>query len=93
MEIHNVSGCMAFSLNVDGEEEIDMDNKQRAVVIDNIYSWMQRHPDKLIKTPRNPINLLFVGSSRDSFGEYRVIDGRPCECCGDITETVLNLDD
>ena len=47
MEIHNVSGCMAFSLNVDGQEEIEMDNKQRAVVIDKIYSWMKRHADNL----------------------------------------------
>ena len=85
MEIHNVSGCMAFSLNVDGQEEIEMDNKQRAVVIDKIYSWMQRHPDNL--------NIILQDLT-DSFGEYKVIDNRPCECCGDIiTETVLNLDD
>lgn len=85
MEIHNISGCMAFSLNVDGEEEIDMDNKQRAVVIDNIYSWMQRHPDYL--------NIILQDLS-NRFGEYKVLVEEPCECCGDIvTENVLNLDD
>lgn len=85
MEIHNISGCTAFSLEVDGKEEIDMDNNERADVIDKVYSWMQRHPDKL--------NIILQNLS-DSFGEYRVIDGRPCKCCGDIiTETVLNLDD
>ena len=85
MEIHNVSGCMAFSLNVDGEEEIDMDNKQRAVVIDNIYSWMQRHPEYL--------NYILQNLS-DTFGEYKVLIEEPCECCGDIVaEKVLNLDD
>lgn len=85
MEIHNISGCTAFSLDVDGKAEIDMDNNERADVIDNVYSWMQRHPDNL--------NIILQNLS-DSFGEYRVIDGRPCECCGDIvTETVLNLDE
>lgn len=85
MEIHNISGCTAFSLEVDGKAEIDMDNNERADVIDNVYSWMQRHPDKL--------NIILQNLS-DSFGEYRIIDGRPCECCGDIiTEKVLNLDD
>lgn len=85
MEIHNISGCTAFSLDVDGKAEIDMDNNERADVIDNVYSWMQRHPDNL--------NIILQNLS-DSFGEYRIIDGRPCECCGDIiTEKVLNLDD
>ena len=84
MEIHNISGCTAFSLDVDSKAEIDMDNNERADVIDNVYSWMQRHPDNL--------NIILQNLS-DSFDEYRVIDGRPCECCGDIvTETVLNLD-
>lgn len=85
MEIHNISGCTAFSLDVDGKAEIDMDNNERADVIDNIYSWMMRHPDYL--------NLILQDLS-NRFGEYKVLVEEPCECCGDIvTEMVLNLNE
>lgn len=84
MKIHNVSGCMAFSLNVDGKEEIDMTNEERMEVIDKIYEWMKRHPELLN-------NVL---QDISSFGEYKVISDKPCECCGDIIdEFVLDLDD
>jgi hypothetical protein len=36
MKIHNIQGCTAFSLNVDGVEEIDMTHEQRLKVIDAI---------------------------------------------------------
>ena len=84
MKIHNVSGCMAFSLNVDGKEEIDMTNEERMEVIDKIYEWMKRHPELLN-------NVL---QDISSFGEYKVISDKSCECCGDIIdEFVLDLDD
>ena len=85
MILHNVSGCMAFSLNIDGKEEIDMTDAERMQVIDKIYEWMKRHPELLN-------NILQDLSS--SFGEYNVISDEPCECCGDIVdEYVLDFDE
>ena len=46
MIIHNVKGCMAFSLNVDDLEEIDMTHEERLKVIDAIYEWMKRNVDE-----------------------------------------------
>lgn len=85
MILHNVSGCLAFSLNIDGKEEIDMTDNERMQVIDKIYEWMKRHPELLN-------NILQDLSS--SFGEYNVINNEPCECCGDIIdEYVLDFDE
>lgn len=85
MIIHNVSGCVAFSLNVDGKEEINMSDDERMNVINNICDWMKRHPNKL--------NEILQGLT-NKCGEYNVITSEPCECCGDIVdEMVLDLDD
>ena len=85
MILHNVSGCLAFSLNIDGKEEIDMTDEERMQVIDKIYDRMKRYPELLN-------NILQDLSS--SFGEYNVIDDKPCECCGDIVdEYVLDFDE
>ena len=85
MIVHNVSGCMAFSLNVDGVEEINMTHEDRIKVIDAIYDWMKRHADE-------NLNYILQGLT-DKCGEYNVICGEPCECCGDIVdEMVLDLD-
>ena len=84
MKIHKVSGCIAFSLNVDGKEETNMTDNERLEVIDKIYEWMKRHPDNL--------NYVLQGLA-DMCGEYNVIDSTPCECCGDIVdEMMLDLD-
>ena len=84
MILHNVSGCMAFSLNIDGKEEIDMTDKERMQVIDKIYEWMKRHPELLN-------NIL---QDLSSLGEYKIISDEPCECCGDIVdEYVLDFDE
>lgn len=84
MILHNVSGCTAFSLNIDGKEEIDMTDKERMQVIDKIYEWMKRHPELLN-------NIL---QDLSSLGEYNVISDEPCECCGDIVyEYVLDFDE
>lgn len=75
---------MAFSLNIDGKEEIDMTDKERMQVIDKIYEWMKRHPELLN-------NIL---QDLSSLGEYNVISNEPCECCGDIVdEYVLDFDE
>lgn len=85
MIIHNVSGCMAFSLNVDNVEEINMTHEDRIKVIDAIYDWMKRHADE-------NLNYILQGLT-DKCGEYNVICSEPCECCGDIVdEMVLDLD-
>lgn len=44
MIITNRKGCTAFSLNVDGKEEIDMTNEERLEVIEEIYKWMKNKP-------------------------------------------------
>ena len=86
MILHNVSGCTAFSLNVDGIEEIDMTHEERLKVIDNIYEWMKRNADK-------KLNYILQGLS-EHCGEYNCISDEPCECCGDtISEMVLNFNE
>ncbi len=85
MTIHNVSGCMAFSLNVDGKEEIDMTHEERLEVIEHIYEWMKRTADK-------NLNYILQGLTSEC-GEFKYISREPCECCGDlITEEYLDLD-
>ena len=84
MKIHKVTGCTAFSLNVDGKEEIDMTHEERLQVIDKIYEWMKRTADE-------NLNNILQGLT-EQCGEYRVIDSEPCECCGDtIYEFVLKI--
>lgn len=85
MIIHNVKGCMAFSLNADDTEEIDMTHEERLNVIDNIYEWMKRNADE-------QLNYILQGLT-EKCGEYKVISSEPCECCGDtIDEYYLDLD-
>ena len=75
---------MAFSINVDGKEEISMTPTERKDVIDAIHKWMLKHPVHL--------HNILQGIS-EAFGEYNVIDDKPCESCGDIvTEYFLDLD-
>ncbi len=84
MKIHNVRGCTAFSLNVDGKEEIDMTHKERLQVIDKIYEWMKRTADE-------NLNYILQGLT-EYCGEYNIISDEPCECCGDtIDENVLDI--
>jgi hypothetical protein len=85
MEVHNVTGCMSFSLNIDGKEEINLNDTERQVVIEKVCEWIKRHPENL--------NDLLQDLT-DSFGEYNAITTEPCECCGDIvSEMVLDLDE
>ena len=85
MILHNVSGCTAFSLNVDGIEEINMTHEERLKVIDNIYEWMKRNAD-------DKLNYILQGLT-ETCGEYKVINPKHCECCGDIIdEYYLDLD-
>lgn len=84
MIIHNVRGCMMFSLNVDGKEEINMTHEERLKVIDGIYEWMKRNAD-------DQLNYILQGLT-EMCGEYNVINDEPCECCGDIVdENILDL--
>ena len=83
MEIHNVKGCTAFSLNVDGKEEINMTDNERLNVIDKIYEWMKNNPQYL--------NYILQGLT-EKCGDYNDIDAVPCESCGDIIyEYVLKI--
>ena len=84
MTIRNVRGCTAFSLNVDGKEEINMTDDERLEVIDKIHEWMRRRPDYL--------NYVLQGLT-EKCGDYDIVDSTPCETCGDIVdEYVLDLD-
>ena len=86
MVIHNVSGCTAFSLNVDNIEEVEMTHEERLNVIEHIYEWMKRTADK-------NLNYILQGLTHEC-GEYKVIDSEPCECCGDtVDEYYLDLDE
>ena len=86
MKIHNVKGCTAFSLNVDGKEELNMTHQERLEVIDKITEWMKRTADK-------NLNYILQGIT-EYCGEYNQISSKPCECCGDIIEEyVVDLDE
>ena len=86
MIITNRKGCTAFSLNVDGKEEIDMTNEERLEVIEEIYKWMKNKPEKKLN--------YILQALTEYMGTYQVIDSTPCECCGDIiTEETLNLNE
>ena len=83
MEIHNVKGCTAFSLNVDGKEEINMTDNERLNVIDKIYEWMKNNPQDL--------NYILQALT-EQCGDFNVINDTPCESCGDIIyEYVLKI--
>ena len=86
MVITNRKGCTAFSLNVDGKEEINMTNEERLEVIEEIYKWMKNKPE-------TKLNYILQALT-EYMGTYQVIDNTPCECCGDIvTEEILNLNE
>ena len=86
MIITNRKGCTAFSLNVDGKEEIDMTNEERLQVIEEIYKWMKNKPE-------TKLNYILQALT-ETMGTYETIDPIPCECCGDIiTQQTLNLNE
>ena len=86
MRITNRKGCTAFSLNVDGKEEIDMTNEERLEVIEEIYKWMKNKPEEKLN--------YILQALTECMGTYEVISKKPCECCGDIiTEETLNLNE
>lgn len=80
MKISKITGCTTFSLNVDEKEEVDMTNEERLVVIDNICTWMKRHPEQL--------NYVLQGLT-EYCGEYKTICSEPCECCGDTIDAMI----
>lgn len=85
MKIHNIEGCTAFSLNVDGKEVSEMTTEERLEVVDKLYEWMKRNAGK-------DLEFILQGVTSQC-GEYNVIDDKPCESCGDIVdEYVLDLD-
>ena len=47
MKLEKVTGCTAFSLNVDGKEEIDMTDEERFHIMDKIHNWMLNNPDQI----------------------------------------------
>lgn len=73
--VSQVEGCVADSLNIDGIEEIDLNNTQREYICHRVALWIQRHPQHLNE-------ILNELASR--FGEYECLSEKPCECCGDI---------
>lgn len=77
MKLEKVTGCTAFSLNVDGKEEIDMTDEERFHIMDKIHDWMLNNPDRFNYVLQALIPM---------FGEYEC-DDHPCECCGDIVQT------
>lgn len=85
MKISKVTGCTAFSLNVDGKEEVDMTNPERYAIIDNIAKWLKNNPDFF---------NLYLQAITEYLGDYEVIDDEPCECCGDTIDAyILEIED
>ena len=72
MELKKVDGCTAFSLTVDGKEEIDLTDEERQEVLNKIFKALKLED----------LNYL-LQDLIPSFGEYGSED-EPCECCGDI---------
>lgn len=75
MELKKVVGCTAFSLSVDGEEEVNLTDEKRKEVLKKIFEALKTEDLNFVLQELIPI-----------FGEYES-DGIPCECCGDIVET------
>lgn len=85
MKISKVIGCTAFSLNVDGKEEVDMTNLERYVIIEKISRWLKKNPD---------LFNLYLQAITEYLGDYEVIEDEPCECCGDtIYGYTLEIED
>lgn len=77
MKINKVTGCMSFSLNVDGKEEVDMTDEERFLIIDKISEWLKNNPDQF---------HFALSELCECFGDYQVLDSTPCESCGDIVD-------
>lgn len=71
MRLKMVEGCTAWSMTVDGKEEIDMTDDERRDVLKKIFERLT--PDDL--------NYVLQALIKE-FGEYDY-DPEPCECCGD----------
>lgn len=71
-------GCMANSLSLNGIEEIDLTDVERKQVIHKIFAWYRNHPEEL-----NNLLQYFIESN---YTDYEHSD-KPCEYCGDITQT------
>ena len=70
-----VRGCICNSLSVDGNEEIDMTDEERQVVLKTIFEHFR------------PQDLNYVLQDLvERFGEYEC-DDEPCETCGDYIES------
>lgn len=78
MKLELTFGCIAYSLTIDGKQEIDLTNEQRIECINRIFEWYRKNPTEL-----NSLLQYFVESHAD---DYECSD-KPCECCGDVVST------
>ena len=75
MKIQMTRGCIANSLTVDGEEEINLSDNERQEVLRHIFEHLKAQ------------DLNYVLQDLiETFGEYES-DDEPCETCGDYVET------
>lgn len=84
MELKKVDGCIAFSLTVDGVEEIDLNDEKRKEVLMKIGQYISN-------LPTDDLNC-YLSHFIDYFGDEKLISSEPCECCGDwIYETKIEI--
>lgn len=84
MKLQMVRGCVCDSLNVDGKEEIDLTDDERALVLRTILN--SELLKKNILSKPGSLNQLIQFVAREYFDTYEVSD-EPCDCCDDYVET------
>ncbi len=78
MKIELTEGCIAWSLTIDGEEEINLTDEARIKVYQKIFEWLKDKPDQLNTILQRLVPYLAQN--------YETTD-EPCECCGDYVDT------
>lgn len=85
MEIQLIRGCINDYLGINGKKEVNMTYEER-------LKYYYEIVDKIPELDSYWFNR-FLQWVCEEFGEYECSD-KPCEQCGDYTETyTLNLDD
>ena len=79
MRIELKQGCVCDSLTIDGKEEINLTDDERAKVWYTVC-------DYLISNGKHEHLNELLQFMAIRYGEYHIGD-KPCECCGDIIET------
>lgn len=79
MELKQVTGCTAWSLTVNGKEEIRLTPEERKEAWQKLCLWLAEKDGEDLNN--------FLQYILETYGEHQSLSDEPCECCGDWVDS------